>query len=100
MNLKKAIEVNVQLKSLKLRHNVDDFRFYYCRDEDGIKINGRLLQFLQDNLPKLECLDVTCAQTSWRHEDLWHNGIGFAKLKKLRINVDETLTLRYYTMVS
>lgn len=53
-----------------------------CSD-DGIKINGRLLKYLQDNLPKLECLDVTCRQTSWRNDDPWHDAISFGKSKKL-----------------
>lgn len=93
VNVMAAIAKNPQLKSLTLNHTDDDFRGDNSDDGDGIKLNSDMLMYLNENLPLLECLDLTITQYDLVSGDPLVKS--FAKLQKVSINFKSSYTLDY-----
>lgn len=94
-NLKAAIDVNPQLKSLKLKHNNNDLEHVNYSDECGIKINPRLLGYINEKLPLLDELDLMVSQIDVEAQRERQH-VQFNNLRKIRFIFDDAVTLKYY----
>lgn len=96
LNIFDCIERNPQLRSLKLKHNNDDLRYFNNEDSDGIKITSSFLAFVNEKLPQLERLDLTVLQRKFEDRGSNSAQLHFKALKQLKFEVEDTKTLKQF----
>lgn len=97
VNLKATIDLNPQLRSLKLKHNNNDFvtTHHNYADRCGIEITPTLLAYMNEKLPLLDELDLFVSHID-NEEYIEHQQVHFRNLRKIRFVVDYATTLKHY----
>lgn len=96
VNLKAVIELNPQLKSLKLRHNNSNAELQNFADHCGIKITQNFLAYINDKLPQLDELHIFVSQNG--EDGIAHPHVCFKSVRKIRFVVSDVHTLKNYAI--
>lgn len=96
VNVMVAVDLNPQLKSLKLKHNGTFLENH--ADHAGIKITQCLLAYMNEKLPLLEELDLFVSHDEYTLASDTQRQVHFKSLRKIRFVIDFANTLKNYAI--